>query len=222
MLYGYTSRKLTNAEDSLNAFKGILNSLMIHIYPGGFLWGLPLHDSPKTLGWTHDALDTPKRRPDFPSWSWAGWEGKARFLHGLVGMVEAQDQGPKFDLMPQVKILKGKELTIEGWVADLDIRTEPLSEVVVPGTKKTVGCVKEKNAQHNNTLPSGKYKCLVVARVKQGILRNGRKNQRVFMITLKGAGRVFERQTVITLDRLAAEGKDFMEFNPVKQNVTLV
>lgn len=105
----------------------------------------------------------------------------------------------------------------------LDIRTEPFSEVVIPGGNETAGCVRERNSLHNTTLPSGKYRCLVVARVSQGVVqRTGIKNQQIFMITLKGNGRVVERETVITLSRIAIDGRDFEEWKPKKCEVTLI
>lgn len=105
----------------------------------------------------------------------------------------------------------------------LDIRTEPFSEVVIPGGHETVGCVKERNSFHNNTLPSGKYRCLVVARVSQGIVQStGLKDQQIFMITLKGTGRVVERETFITLSGIAFDGRDFEEWKPKKCEVTLI
>ncbi|EHK99216.1 hypothetical protein M7I_4898 [Glarea lozoyensis 74030] len=82
----YTRRSLSYSADRINAFQGILNSMkptMTHV------WGLPISaDEDKmgsfigSLGWEHDKTwfrefrDQVKRSPEFPSWSWAAWEGQ--------------------------------------------------------------------------------------------------------------------------------------------------
>jgi hypothetical protein len=82
----YTRRSLSYPADRINAFQGILNSMkptMTHV------WGLPISaDEDKlgsfigSLGWEHDKTwfrefrDQVKRSPEFPSWSWAAWEGQ--------------------------------------------------------------------------------------------------------------------------------------------------
>jgi hypothetical protein len=98
LLEQYTARKLSNDDDLLNAFRGVLRHFgnqegreVRH------LWGVPyiLHDaiikyySQHVEGYLLDGLCwrhahncweeekdlQPKRRPNFPSWSWAGWAG---------------------------------------------------------------------------------------------------------------------------------------------------
>ena len=77
LVQDYTSRDLTNASDSLRAFKGFFEyfSALRNMY---FLWGLPTNpDLSCNLLWEHGPWIGPsvKRRSDFPSWSWAGWGG---------------------------------------------------------------------------------------------------------------------------------------------------
>ncbi|KAM7211641.1 HET domain containing protein [Rhypophila decipiens] len=103
LLQTYTSRKMTDPRDALNALRGILSAWERNLLPPGhrFLWGLPLTIAPQFLGWMHDRSVGPrpsrrrcwdcllppdlpreqkeiKRRhcvcDDFPSWSWVGWE----------------------------------------------------------------------------------------------------------------------------------------------------
>lgn len=79
----YSKRELTYQSDSLNAFRGVLNS-----YTMGSLrpiastyhhiaWGLIVRNSISRLrvylDWYHVAAV--ERRPEFPSWTWAGWSG---------------------------------------------------------------------------------------------------------------------------------------------------
>ncbi|KAL6904337.1 HET domain-containing protein [Trichoderma evansii] len=88
----YSARKLTFAEDSLNAFQGIARQLWYRKHAVHNIWGLSYPALPKERGsgfahsltWRHttscwDLSQSPHRRPQFPSWSWAGWEGEVRY-----------------------------------------------------------------------------------------------------------------------------------------------
>jgi hypothetical protein len=209
----YTSRSLTNDGDSLNAFQVGLARFGKPVYPEGFEWGMPLKEFPQSLAWIHDHTVKPTRRAAFPSWSWAGWGGTVQYPTDLTET--ATESG---DLIPRMVSIDDKIVTLEGWIVTLDIRTEPFSEVVIPGTDQAIGCVTERNFKHNMTLLTGRYRCLVAARLKKGTLRNGLENQLVFLVVLRGDKdvEIEERQTAITVSRLAIEGKDFMEFGPKK------
>ncbi|KAK0642909.1 heterokaryon incompatibility protein-domain-containing protein [Cercophora newfieldiana] len=91
----YTSRQLSYEEDSLNAFRGIMQRFSETKPPIHQIFGIPipLTDNPSemndsfvyALGWCHkhscwDAAKSPSRRVMFPSWSWAGWGGEVSFL----------------------------------------------------------------------------------------------------------------------------------------------
>ncbi|KAK5651427.1 hypothetical protein OQA88_12515 [Cercophora sp. LCS_1] len=90
----YTTRVLTNDADSLRAVKGILVFLARSPYPTLNIAGLPYvpldHslrefaelETVAALSWYHDERNAslPRRRPDFPSWTWAGWAGSVRWL----------------------------------------------------------------------------------------------------------------------------------------------
>jgi hypothetical protein len=86
----YCSRDLSYDQDSLNAFAGIIRSFQIRKNPVFQLWGVPYPDEAQTgersayfrtgLAWKHkrtcwDLIQPPRRRADFPSWTWAGWAG---------------------------------------------------------------------------------------------------------------------------------------------------
>ncbi|KAL6826451.1 heterokaryon incompatibility domain-containing protein [Trichoderma camerunense] len=89
----YSARKLTYAEDSLNAFRGIAQQFWYGKHAVHNIWGLAYHPAPPeertssfahSLSWRHtrncwDLSQSPQRRPQFPSWSWAGWEGEVRY-----------------------------------------------------------------------------------------------------------------------------------------------
>lgn len=66
----FFTRKITLSQDVLKAFSGILGALTPYL--GGFRRGLPEEHVAFSVCWC--ASDTLRRRPDFPSWSWAGWE----------------------------------------------------------------------------------------------------------------------------------------------------
>ena len=73
----YSPRRLTYAEDGLRALDGVLQRLGT-MYPRGFFWGLPIEDLDWALLW-RPQIPSP-RRQNFPSWSWAGWEGGAWYI----------------------------------------------------------------------------------------------------------------------------------------------
>ncbi|KAH7884923.1 heterokaryon incompatibility protein-domain-containing protein, partial [Phlebopus sp. FC_14] len=74
LVYTYTSKKVTNDGDSVHAFSAVLTRLQETTYKQDFLYGLPLEELPRALLWTH-ITEVPRRRAEFPAWSWAGWEG---------------------------------------------------------------------------------------------------------------------------------------------------
>lgn len=79
--------------DILASFTGIMNHLYKGRFPISQLWGVPFlcyHESPDkaftsfiaSLLWVHEhsiraTSERPQRRLGFPSWTWAGWNGKA-------------------------------------------------------------------------------------------------------------------------------------------------
>ncbi|KAG6382077.1 heterokaryon incompatibility protein-domain-containing protein [Boletus reticuloceps] len=98
LVHSYTMREMSHDADSLNAFSAVLTRLEDNYYKRGFLQGLPVDDLPRALSWYH--LTLPRRRVDFPAWSWAGWEGWVN---------EIAVKGAKDDdkaLMPPLRIWK--------------------------------------------------------------------------------------------------------------------
>lgn len=79
LMQAYTRRKVTRPEDTVRACQGMLNTFSTHYNRGNrWCYGLPVADLADTLCWTH-AGTSPSggvRKPGFPSWSWAGWEGQ--------------------------------------------------------------------------------------------------------------------------------------------------
>ena len=80
-LQEYSSRKFTKDYDVIRASLAALD-LFSHIYESTFLWGLPESILDRALLWDYHlktranyGLDNPRRRHQFPSWSWASWSG---------------------------------------------------------------------------------------------------------------------------------------------------
>ncbi|KAF6813369.1 tol protein [Colletotrichum musicola] len=89
----YSKRVLSFDEDGLNAFGGIIKRFeSAPVFPIRQLWGVPFFHpkddvSPPVgdvdhlgyfmaaLSWRHELYKPTRRRKQFPSWSWAGWEG---------------------------------------------------------------------------------------------------------------------------------------------------
>lgn len=92
----YSERSLTYDKDALNAFAGIARYLHSTEPPVSHLFGIPYMSGPRyrdqaetyftyCLSWFHQGGQIPPRRRDhFPSWSWAGWEGRMRWMHGKI------------------------------------------------------------------------------------------------------------------------------------------
>ena len=103
----YTARSMSYDEDAISGILGVLAALRLDhsIY---HFWGLPFSDDPKmrtlryrprhtsllcgfglaqALLWNHAV--PARRRPDFPSWSWAGWDGA---IHIQVHLKAEQDE----------------------------------------------------------------------------------------------------------------------------------
>ena len=91
----YSARELSYDQDSLNAFKGIIRQFSRRKIPIFSIWGISYPGSqlnPKeresyfvdSLTWSHarsswEECGKPRRRPEFPSWSWAGWAGGVEY-----------------------------------------------------------------------------------------------------------------------------------------------
>jgi hypothetical protein len=91
----YTGRNLSYETDSLNAFQGIIRMFKKRKLSLAQVEGLPypaILNSPHrqnlwfawSLSWYHTSHCwsgpvKPKRRYDFPSWSWAGWDSKVEY-----------------------------------------------------------------------------------------------------------------------------------------------
>jgi hypothetical protein len=90
-LADFSKRELSYPADAINAMQGIFQMFsrtedpVYHIEGVPILWATletvdPVHSFIRGLSWYH--LIPGKRRPEFPSWSWAGWVGqlKERFM----------------------------------------------------------------------------------------------------------------------------------------------
>lgn len=204
ILQSYTSRRMTNESDSLNAFLGMLAGFQRRMFPEGFMHGLPLQSHPAALGWMHDRLSKPKPRAMFPSWSWTGWEGTAVIPRDILNFFDGdRHSAMDVDLEVHIVSLNDKELTVEGWVADLDIRTDPFSEVFVPEYEDSVASVMEGNSVHNNTIPTGHYTCLVVQRQCEKNSSRNPPRQKAFLVVLELDGDVAQRRTLVTVTLFA-------------------
>lgn len=93
----YTARDLTYDTDSLRAFTGLIRKFETVETAVTQIWGVPFcrGESEKEtmnsfvdgLGWNHSFMEhgKPRRRSGFPSWSWAGWAGKAQYQERRSG-----------------------------------------------------------------------------------------------------------------------------------------
>jgi hypothetical protein len=133
----YTKRDLTFDSDSLAGFLGVLDAYSLLQPPLRHCWGIPLEaicrdknhsqadhgfGPTSSLCWEHtdgyDLLSSSKesekriyRRPEFPSWSWAGWAGA---VQPVLQSFDAAESGnlagqlvfwPRNDFRPEVRVL---------------------------------------------------------------------------------------------------------------------
>ncbi|KAF4465879.1 tol [Fusarium albosuccineum] len=101
----YTTRDLSFETDSLNAAIGIMRFLSKKEPRILNFVGLPYYapaDSDEfiepclfaSLSWYHRFDSAPRRRADFPSWTWAGWAGAIRWMCS-VPLMSLKDLHPK-------------------------------------------------------------------------------------------------------------------------------
>ncbi|KAJ5511286.1 Heterokaryon incompatibility [Penicillium expansum] len=207
----YTIRQMTKESDSINAFRGMLTTLGAQLFPGGFVHGLPLKSHPNSLAWMHLDGVIPQRRAQFPSWSWAGWEGAVVFPEKLLANSDinaASENFTNIDLGSQFLASEGNEISVEGWVVYLDIRTDPLSELFVPGQRDSVGTVKEGHSFHNNTLNTGIYTCLVIQRLAEPTWGLDSRREIVFLLALQQTGSKIQRRTQLTVTLFRSQSFD--------------
>ncbi|RCI12223.1 hypothetical protein L249_0154 [Ophiocordyceps polyrhachis-furcata BCC 54312] len=225
MLGYYTEKNMSRDSDSLNAFLGILGLMEQRLFPRGFVCGLPLRSHPQFLGWMHSSECSPRRRPDFPSWSFAGWQGAVLMPKPCEETIVWDPKTSSFGENRQIDLglrlvdvrKDATMIAVEGWVVDMEVRTEPLSEAFKPGGEdESLGCVQERDFGHNNTVPSGTYRCLTIQRHTDAHLQG---KQSVILLLMDWHGEVATRRSSITL-RLWL-GKDFMSLEPRVETVWL-
>jgi hypothetical protein len=192
---------MTNDSDSLNAFLGVAAYLRKSWFSKGLTWGMPLADFPQSLRWYHPRWVKPRRRPDFPSWSWTGWEGQAIYSASM-DLPNTQERGryeSSTDLTARFVQIEEQVLTLDAYVVKLEVRTEPFSDAFVPGTKELLGPIKEGNFLHSNTLPSKTEDFLIVERNRYRVVPGGKFREDVYMLLLGWEGAFAVRRTKVRL-----------------------
>jgi hypothetical protein len=215
----YTARQMTNDSDSLNAFLGILQQLRKSVLPKGLEWGLPLRDFPQSLRWFHPRTVKPRRRPDFPSWSWTGWEGEIVYSDPL-NVLRTQKFEASADMTVKYVAVDGKALTLEAHNVALEVRTEPFSDVYIPKTETLLGSLQEGNNLHRNTIPSGTYDFLIVERLLYQVASGRPIRQTIYMLLLEKNGQFASRKTFVRL--YMEPGVDFAQATGVRKTVQLI
>jgi len=129
-LQGYLIREISDTENNVNAFQGILNRINRSLNTHASITGLPEGMLDMALIWYHNpnfnwAMGmTPERLPRFPSWTWAAWKGptwkgkpgKGPAWSGLVTIPWIPD-GAEQDRIDWVQNHAGR---IEYWYQGLD------------------------------------------------------------------------------------------------------
>ena len=92
MVMTYSPRTLTLPADAHNAIAGVL-SRMTRSMNMSFIGGLPEGDFFNALLW--DNGGTSPRRPQFPSWSWLGWEGANHYDFWVLDRIKERTDNSK-------------------------------------------------------------------------------------------------------------------------------
>lgn len=204
----YTARSMTNDDDSINAFLGIQSHLERCIadpVDSSFIWGLPLRHFPQSLRWFHKGKGEHRRRKDFPSWSWAGWEGSVTYSGSLDLMKDARHyryvskRNMGVDMVAKFRGIEGQVLTLEAWVVKLEIRGEPFPEAYIPETDTLLGAIKEGSFTRPVTVPAGVYQFLVVERMRYQAAEGRPFRDEVYMLLLDWADGIAMRRTKVRL-----------------------
>ncbi|KAI1214584.1 heterokaryon incompatibility protein-domain-containing protein [Annulohypoxylon truncatum] len=144
----YTGKQFTMSSDSINGFRGAMRILVEADANFATLQGVPVFvprvrsligtdygSEPLrrfqkkafvvSLGWCHKKDDTVSRREEFPSWTWAGWRGSARW-DGKPGpaVSGARLQPLGFDVIA----VQGTRGTLLPWAKALSFFTDCLDE----------------------------------------------------------------------------------------------
>ena len=73
LVRGYSKRSLSYQSDAEKAFGAVIQDFS-RAFDGGFFYGIPTLIFDYCLFWSFAPGSVPKRRREFPSWSWLGWE----------------------------------------------------------------------------------------------------------------------------------------------------
>lgn len=156
----YSARELGYDQDSLNAFKGIIRQFSKRKIPILSIWGISYPASIKpqeqesyfvdSLAWSHtrscwEDSGKPRRRPEFPSWSWVGWAGEVKY------------EKPVYT---ERSVYTKKSLFVT-WVRSVAFEDRP-------GTLTTLFSASQSVPQHENHLP--RVLCIKAMVVPQNLI----------------------------------------------------
>jgi hypothetical protein len=141
----YSGRQLSHSNDRLNAFKGVLEAYERLEHPVRHHWGVPIlpprvnHKLEKRKGkesscagfvlglcWPHYTRGS-KRLPEFPSWSWSGWDGKTNFLRHEEYLAESPRRADARNVRISVELANGRLLDWDDFMCDYFCRKSSVS-----------------------------------------------------------------------------------------------
>lgn len=147
----YSRRNISCDRDSLNAFLGVLHQWETRLAwtnePISHLWGLPIKGTtthgPDSVEiyvlWSHTRHDA-VRRPDFPSWSWAGWAGRKDFSKYPIHLDGTEQEQNQFRVCISVQSDDQETQKLAIFHKDSVVRTQK-SQIHQPGpTRLLVTC----------------------------------------------------------------------------------
>lgn len=93
----YQTRNLTDETDALNAVSGILRRVAASAKTK-MVQGLPADIFPLAILFLHTDRRAPRRRKQFPSWSWCGWKGACSWYpFDRLDLMNSADENNEFN-----------------------------------------------------------------------------------------------------------------------------
>ena len=135
----YQTRDLTDEADALNAVAGILRRVAASAETR-MVQGLPADIFPLAILFLHTGRRAPRRRKQFPSWSWCGWKGEASWYpFDRLDLMNSADEDNEFNEDKELeKALRHNWLTYH-----ITEGTQPSELVWAPTAQQHVGDVND-------------------------------------------------------------------------------
>ena len=141
LVRGYSKRSLSYQTDAEKAFGAVIQEFS-RAFDGGFFYGIPTLIFDHCLFWSFASGSVPKRREEFPSWSWLGWETEV-LLHPF-GIESGDVWKPSRDYFPERETWNCRSI----WVPMIAFYRTRKDGTRVRITNRSFNCVNPKKCEY--------------------------------------------------------------------------